>query len=119
MPAIISRMRIDPTDVPQADIKIYSLVFSRGEKAVRQLAVADLQEWRLINTRFIEANEDFLHLESETDDPIITQDVDYILSKSFEGFFNVFRKFLSGTKAAKIADFYLLNQKTATKPSLS
>jgi len=103
MPAIISRMRIDPTDVPQADIKIYSLVFSRGEKAVRQLAVADLQEWRLINTRFIEANEDFLHLESETDDPIITQDVDYILSKSFEGFFNVFRKFLSGTKAAKIA----------------
>jgi len=104
MPAIISRMRIDPTDVPQADIKIYSLVFSRGEKAVRQLAGADLQEWRLINARsIIEANEDFLHLESETDDPIITQDVDYIFSKSFEGFFNVFRKFLSGTKAAKIA----------------
>ena len=77
MPAVINRIRIDPTDEPQANIKIYGLVFCRGKEILSQLTVADLEGWKLLNARLVETNENCLHLESETDDPIIAQDVEY------------------------------------------
>ena len=83
MPEIIKQIRIDPTDAPQANIKIYGLVFSRGEEKLRQLPGALLQAWSLLNVHSIETNGTFCHLESTTDDPIITQDTDYIFSKGW------------------------------------
>ena len=94
MPEIIKHIRIDPVDSPEADIKIYGLVLSRGEETLQQWAGADLQKWSLLNARSMGTNESFCHLESTTNDPLIAQETNYVFSNRLGRGLKLFANYL-------------------------
>lgn len=102
LPAIITHIRIDPTDTPQADIKIYGLVFSRGEEKLEQMGGSNLRRWDLLNARSIETNGPVFRLESKTEDPIISHKADYVFSKRLEGLSKSITKYLVSKKMAGV-----------------
>ena len=102
IPEIIKHIRIDPTDAPRANIKIYGVVLSRGEEKLERWDGADLQKWGILNVHSVEMKGTVLHLESETEDPIIAKKTNFVFSKGLKYAAEVIAKYLVSKRVAGI-----------------
>jgi hypothetical protein len=71
VPRDIRLVRLDPTDLPDARIEIYSLKVKAGTLTVREVRPEELKNWTLVNVSPPAAENDALVLQARNDDPIL------------------------------------------------
>ena len=71
IPREISLIRLDPTELADARIVIYSLAVRAGNQIVRQFGPAELKNWTLVNLSAPQEENGGLVLLDRTDDPIL------------------------------------------------
>ena len=72
LPRRLSSLRVDPTDLPEARIRIYGLRFLRRDRVVREIRPGAMQTWRLVGmTAAPAATPGVLEMVSTSPDPMV------------------------------------------------
>jgi len=75
----ISILRFDPTDLPGAEVKIYSLEVDDNDGVLNRFGPADLRAWASSNLKSPEVADGAFHFFAANDDPIILSRVNIAL----------------------------------------
>ena len=84
IPSQISTLRLDPTDVPYAEVMIYSLQIQSRNQTLWSVFPQQLKEWAGQDLKSLSANnEAVVRYISTSSDPILTKKVDLSLGRGF------------------------------------
>jgi hypothetical protein len=85
IPTKISNLRIDPSDVPRAEITIYGIEVRRGNEILLKLNPEQIAEWQSFNILVVSSNADALKLISANEDPILIHYVNAVVLPDITG----------------------------------
>lgn len=85
LPDAISTLRLDPTDVSLAAVRVYRVAFLQGDRVIKEFAPQELEAWPLANLRFATpAGEAAALLRATSSDPILWIPVPAALTLSYQ-----------------------------------